>query len=135
MKRIWAACLLCVLFGKGAGCAPVYTESPFEVLSGPTAVGVSTSTWTALTSSTSGTFGTFFKDLDTNRGSIRIIATASSAAPATSTMTWQWSVAPSANAMYLGGSGQRVWYWGVDSGAGEENVVVTEVRPVKATYP
>jgi hypothetical protein len=125
-----------LLFLAGlAHCAPAVVEAPFEVVSGPTLVSVSTSAWTALSSSSSGTYGTFVKNLDGNTANIRVIATASSSAPATAITTYQWSLAPSDNAMYLGGAGKRVYYWGVSAHTSAESAVVTEVKPLGAVYP
>lgn len=115
--------------------APVVVSSAFSIVTGPLNVTCSTSTWTALTTSSNGTYGTFIKNLDANTTNVEIIATASSAAPSQSTSTFQqWHAAPSENALFLGSQGKAVYLWCV--GVTSANVVtVTEVKPVAATYP
>jgi hypothetical protein len=107
------------------------SEAPFELVSGPTEVSLSTSAWTAIGTSGSGVYGIFIKNLDGNTGNTHVIATNSSSAPSVSTTTWQWSIAPTANSMYLGGAGKKVYFWGMTSHTSAETAVYTEVKPVR----
>jgi hypothetical protein len=122
-----------------AHCAPAVVEAPFELntgyTTGPASISCSSSAWTSMGNPVSGTYGTFFKNLDGNTGNIRMIATGSSSAPSAATTTWTWSMAPSANAMYLGGAGYRVYYWCVTSHTAAETATVTQVKPLGGVYP
>jgi hypothetical protein len=134
MKKILTF-LGAMAFCAGLRAAPQVVESPFALntgyTTGPASIVCATGTWTTMGTPADGTYGTFFKALDGNTGNIRMIATSSSSAPSASTTTWQWSLAPSANAMYLGGAGKQVYYWCVTSHTAAETAAVTQVRPTR----
>lgn len=130
---------LAVLFWGAGVClaVPVIVQAPFQIVSGPSSVTCSSSTWTSLAPSTAGTFGTFIKNLDANSSNVEIIASTSSSAPAVSTSTvQQWNATPSGNAVFIGNQGKASFLWCVGaSTTGGVSVTVTEVKPTSYTFP